>query len=128
MNFSLGAEQVAVTLTETSPSQYIRFVEQNGDTNLTYLGSMSWGRDKRDSAIWPTQGYTTSLRADGGLPGGDLQYYRLTASQQWFVPVTKSLTWALGGSLGYADPYGDTEFLPFFQNFYGGGLGLVCWV
>lgn len=125
VNFSLGAEQVEVTLTPTSPSQYIRFVEQNGDKNLTYLGSVSWGRDKRDSAIWPTKGYTTSLRADGGLPGGDLQYYRFTASQQWFFPVTKSVTWAIGGNLGYADPYGDTEFLPFFQNFYGGGIGSV---
>ena len=31
----------------------------------------------------------------------------------------------LGGSVGTADGYGKTKDLPFFQNFYGGGLGSV---
>ncbi len=32
---------------------------------------------------------------------------------------------ALHGNLGYGDGYGDTEGLPFFQNFYAGGIRSV---
>ena len=39
--------------------------------------------------------------------------------------MTKSLTLALHGNLGYGDAYGDTEELPFFQNFYAGGIRSV---
>ena len=31
----------------------------------------------------------------------------------------------LGGDIGYANGYGKTKELPFFENFYGGGLGSV---
>ena len=31
----------------------------------------------------------------------------------------------LNGEVGYADGYGKTDELPFFHNFYGGGLGSV---
>lgn len=125
VNFGLGIEQTEIGLFDDSPQRYKDFVKDNGDTNSTLLGSVSWGRDKRDSAVWPTSGYTMSARLDGGLPGGDLQYYRLTHSQSWFFPLTKTYVLALSGELGYADSYGSTKTLPFFQNFYMGGIGTV---
>ena len=62
---------------------------------------------------------------EAGLPGGDIEYYKLTHSQSWFFPLSRSLTLQLGGSVGYADGYGKNDELPFFHNFYGGGLGSV---
>ena len=63
--------------------------------------------------------------AEIGLPGGDIQYYKLTHGQTWFFPLSKNLTLMLNGEVGYADGYGKTKELPFFHNFYGGGLGSV---
>lgn len=125
LNFSLGAMNQKLDLFEYSPQRYIDFVNEFGDSNTTITGSAGWGRNTTDSAFWPTKGYRVALNADAGLPGGDIQYYKLTHSQDWFFPLADFLTLRLGGQVGYAKGYGNTKELPFFHNFYNGGLGFV---
>ena len=125
VNFGLGLERLNVKLYDNPPQRYDDFVNQNGEKNWIVKGNVGWGRNKTDSALWPTRGYMTSVNLDAGLPGGDLQYYSLTHDQKWFFPLSKDFTLMLSGEVGYADGYGKTEQLPFFQNFYGGGLGSV---
>ncbi|MCP2039994.1 outer membrane protein insertion porin family [Neisseria sp. HSC-16F19] len=126
VNFGLAVERLGVRLYEnpTPPQRYQDFVDLNGANNWIFKGNIGWGRNKTDSALWPTRGYITSVNLDAGLPGG-LQYYSLTHDQKWFFPISKNVTLMLGGELGYADSYGKTKELPFFQSFYGGGLGSV---
>ncbi|CUA82861.1 MULTISPECIES: outer membrane protein assembly factor BamA [Gulbenkiania] len=125
INFSLGPEHTAIDTYEDSPQRYKDFVNEFGRSNLTLLGSVGWARDTRDSAVWPTRGATIRVAADAGLPGGDLEYYRLTHQQTWFFPLSKTFTLMLNGELGYANGYGQTPRMPFFQNFYLGGIGSV---
>ncbi|WP_434777156.1 outer membrane protein assembly factor BamA [Neisseria sp. Ec49-e6-T10] len=125
INFSLGAERTKVTLYDNSPFRYVDFVNRYGASNTTFIGTIGWGRDKRDSALWPTRGYIMRANAEAGLPGGDIQYYRLTHQQTWFFPLSQSFTLMVNGEIGYADGYSKTSELPFFQNFYLGGIGSV---
>lgn len=127
VNFGLAVERLGVKLYDDPlpPKRYDDFVAQNGNNNWILKGNIGWGRNKTDSALWPTRGYITSVNLDAGLPGGDLQYYSLTHDQKWFFPLSKNVTLLLGGELGYAGSYGKTKELPFFQSFYGGGLGSV---
>ena len=125
LNFGLGANNMKVTLYPESPRRYVDFVDKYGKNNWTITGNIGWGRNTTDSAFWPTRGYITNVNLEGGLPGGDIQYYKLTHSQSWFFPLSRSLTLMLGGGVGYANGYGKNDELPFFHNFYGGGLGSV---
>lgn len=128
INFGLGVEHLTVKLhgDETyQPYRYRQFIQEHGEKNWIVKGNIGWGRNKTDDALWPTRGYTTSVNADLGLPGGDLKYYILTHDQRWFFPLSKSFTLMLGGEVGYAGSYGGTSSVPFFNNFYGGGLGSV---
>lgn len=126
INYSLGFDQTKITtFPDSSPTQYINFVNQYGSKNNTITASMGWGRDTRDSVLWPTRGYSMSALLDGGLPGGDIQFYRLGHSQKWFFPLGKSFTLMMGGEVGWAEGYGRTSTVPFFQNYYLGGIGSV---
>ncbi len=125
INFGLGANNMKVSLYPQSPKRYRDFVERYGASNWTLTGNIGWGRNTTDSALWPTRGYIINANLETGLPGGDLQYYKLTHNQSWFFPLSRNLTLMLGGGVGYANGYGDTDELPFFHNFYGGGLGSV---
>ena len=42
-----------------------------------------------------------------------------------YFPIAKDLTLRLHGDIGYGDGYGDTEELPFFENYFAGGTGSV---
>jgi outer membrane protein insertion porin family len=44
---------------------------------------------------------------------------------QHFVPLNSKFTLMLNGEVGYADGYGSTPNLPFFKNFYAGGVNSV---
>ncbi|PIT53469.1 outer membrane protein assembly factor BamA [Snodgrassella alvi] len=125
VNFGLGAEHLGVKLYNNPPWRYEEFVEKYGKNNWIFKGTIGWGRNTTDSAVWPTRGYITNANIDGGLPGGDLQYYRISHDQRWYFPLSKNFTLMLYGQLGYADGYGKTKDLPFMYAFNGGGLGSV---
>jgi outer membrane protein insertion porin family len=108
----------------SSPQQYIDFVNKNGEINTTLLGTIGWARDTRDSSLFPTRGKLWRISGEAGLPGGDVKYYKLTAQQQWFYPLTKTFTflWNLEGGWGHG--YGG-QSLPFYSSFFAGGTGSV---
>jgi outer membrane protein insertion porin family len=56
------------------------------------------------------------------LPGSGLEYYKLDYQQQLYLPLTRNLTLGMKGRLGYGDGYGEYETLPFFENFFAGGI------
>jgi outer membrane protein insertion porin family len=110
----------------SSPSQeVVDFTDANGDhfVDLELIGK--WTRDTRNSAIFPSKGGRQVLTLAVNTPGSDLQYYRMIYRNTHYFPLTGSLTLMLNGELAYGDGYGDDEALPFFQNFYAGGIGSV---
>ncbi|HEZ7591595.1 TPA: outer membrane protein assembly factor BamA [Neisseria meningitidis] len=133
VNFGLVAEYLTVNTYNKAPKHYADFIKKYGKTDGTdgsfkgwlYKGTVGWGRNKTDSALWPTRGYLTGVNAEIALPGSKLQYYSATHNQTWFFPLSKTFTLMLGGEIGYANGYGKTKEIPFFENFYGGGLGSV---
>ena len=125
INTSLGVEQVKVKTFAGSPQRYKDYVNQFGDNNLNYLAKVGWGRDTRDSFLWPTKGRVSRINLEVALPGSDIQYGRIVASQQFFWPLSKTFTLALNGEIGAVQSYGSTSSVPFFQNFYLGGIGSV---
>ena len=92
---------------------------------LDYQVGVSWGSDSRNSALFPTRGGTQRLSAQATLPGSDLEYYKIEYSHGRYFPISESLTLALKGEIGYGDGYGKTDKLPFFKNYFGGGVKTV---
>ncbi len=126
VNFGLGVEHLAVNVYgDYAPQRYRDFVKEHGKNNWIVKGTVGWGRNTTDSAVWPTRGYIVNANVDSGLPGGDLQYYSFSHDQRWYFPLSKNFTLMLYGQLGYADSYGKTKDLPFMYAFSGGGLGSV---
>ncbi|PSJ81276.1 outer membrane protein assembly factor BamA [Neisseria iguanae] len=133
VNFGLAAEHLTVNTFNGAPKRYKEFIQKygNNDSGIgkfkgrVYKGTIGWGRNKTDNALWPTRGYLTGVNGEVALPGSDLKYYTLTHNQTWFFPLSKDLTLMLGGEVGYGNGYGKTKEMPFFENFYGGGLGSV---
>jgi outer membrane protein insertion porin family len=126
VNLGFTAERTRLTIDELAPPRYQEFVAQFGEKSNTFRTNVSFARDSRDSLTWPTKGWLNEMGAEVGIPPGDLTYYRLNyQSQYFFTPERFSwLTFMLNGEVGYANGFRGKP-LPFFKNFYAGGVGSV---
>jgi len=117
-------ENTDVTTFENSPPQYLQFVEDYGDSNTTFLLSASWSRDTRNDFLFPTSGILQRLAAEWATPIGDLQYYKLSYQLQNYFPFRNNFSLMLNGEVGYGRGLNNKP-LPFFKNFYAGGVNSV---
>ncbi len=122
INFGLNAESVNLATFDTSPLSYINFANTFGN-HYTYLAATGgWARDTRDSFIQTTKGSLYKVYSEVSL--GNLKYYKLGYQQQFYTPLTRSMTLFLNGDIGIGGGYGGRP-MPFFKGYYAGGPGSV---
>jgi outer membrane protein insertion porin family len=125
LRFSLAYENTTFFLGTGASSEVKEFIENNGDKFDDFELVGSWIHDTRDRAIFPNRGGRQVFSVETNIPGSDLQYYRVNYSNDHYFQLTNSLTLKLNGELGYGEGYGDDNQLPFFRNFFAGGIGSV---
>ena len=125
VNLGVNVENLAINLGDAPAQEVIEFLEREGDNFNTWTLTASWSHDTRNRAIFPDRGVLQRVTGEVAMPGSDLTYYKVTARQDWYYPLLKDYTLLLNGEIGYGDGYGDTDRLPFFENFYAGGIRSV---
>ena len=85
--------------------------------------SNSLAFDTRNKAVLPDRGSLHRIAAEISLPsfGNSLEFYKVSYKTQWFTTIIEDYIFSLKGDFSYGDSYGDTDGLPFFENFYAGG-------
>ncbi|RIX41483.1 MAG: outer membrane protein assembly factor BamA [Rhodocyclales bacterium GT-UBC] len=124
LGFGLGLDSTSITTYDDSPQYYKDFVKEFGDRNLSLPVSVNWTSDGKDSYLFPTKGTVQKAGVEVAVPGGDLTYYRLNYQLQQYFPLNSKFTLLLNGEVGYANGYGGNG-LPFYKNFYAGGVNSV---
>jgi outer membrane protein insertion porin family len=97
------------------------FEDVYGSDFLDFRLTGSWQDDTRDSAIFPRRGAVQRLTGTVSIPGSDLVFYRVGYRHDRYVPLWGDFVLRMNADLGYGDGFGDTEILPFFENFFAGG-------
>lgn len=100
------------------------FVDKFGDTFDNFTISGNWFRNTLNRGQMATSGKLHNVSVEITLPGSDLQYGSINYTNQMYWPLDGQQTWVVGlrTNLGYGIGYGDTEELPFFNNYFAGGL------
>jgi outer membrane protein insertion porin family len=126
LNVGFTLERTKLAIDPTSPPRYQLYINEFGEVSDTLRTNISYARDTRDSLTWPMRGWLNEVSLEVGLPPGDLTYYRATFQSQFFFTPERLpfLTFMVNGEIGYADGY-QNKPLPFFKNFYAGGVGSV---
>lgn len=125
LSFNLDVNQTILKTSIYSSQQIHDFVALHGNKYNTLSASAGWSHDTLNKAILPTSGGQQRFSALATIPGSTLTYYKASYKQQHFFPLTKDFTLKLNADLGYASGYGNTKGLPFYENFYAGGVGSV---
>lgn len=128
LNFGLAVEQTEIITGVTTSTQIQDFIANtnNGDSDyMMYKLQGFWRYDGRDKAIFATDGSLATIGYEVATPGGDLEFYKLTAQYQTFFPLAEDYTLVYNLDLGFADVYGDTRELPPFERYFVGGSRTV---
>jgi outer membrane protein insertion porin family len=111
-----------INLDDDSPQAYKDFVSDYGNNTNSLIFNVGWSKDTRDSALTPTKGNYTHVSAD--VSNMDLQYYMLSAQEQYYLPLGRSFTLAFNAQADWGRSYGGKPF-PVIKNVYAGGIGSV---
>ncbi len=128
VGFGVGYEHLDMSSSRFSSTQeVVEFITANGDTYDTASINLSYVRSTLNRGVFATRGSQARVGFEATVPGSDLEYWRFNASGQYLIamPIFNRLTLKFRAELGVADGYGDTGSLPFFKNYYGGGLGSI---
>ncbi|HEY5604482.1 MAG TPA: outer membrane protein assembly factor BamA, partial [Gammaproteobacteria bacterium] len=124
--FGLGVEDTNLVVNDAeAPLYYSAWIAIYGDQFLTYTTSFNYTYDSRNKIIFPESGILSQTTLEFAFPGSDIEYYKASYDMRWYLPLTNKLTFMAGGEVAYGDGYGDTSELPFFENYFTGGLRSV---
>lgn len=85
--------------------------------------TVGWAQDGRDSYLNPNNGSFKRLNSELGVVG-DAKYIKTGAQYQKYAPLSKQYTFAFNLDLGLGKGL-QGQGLPFYKNYYSGGLGSV---
>lgn len=124
-----------------SPQGIIDYIDNLGHyTFHSWNTQLSWAHDTRNRYWNPTRGSLQQVSLEATLPGSTVEYYKLNYQFNQYLRLTDSLTFLGKIKLGYGDTYKDPKSvlspdhpryladiggLPFFENFYAGGVADV---
>lgn len=121
--FGGGVEVTQIVPGTNLPAAYLAFSSKAGLKSTLFPLTLGWSSDTRDSAISPNSGSVQRLNGDWGV-AGDAKFLRGGYQYQTYIPLSKKLTVAFNGELGWGKGLGSTPF-PVFKNSFAGGLGSV---
>jgi len=122
----LGAQRVTLTPGTGASQQMNAFVANEGSKFNQGLVTLGWTRNKLDRPLFANSGTYQNLSAQVSTPltGEDLNYYKINYNFKGYMPLPFDFIGNVITNLGYGGAYGSTQGLPFFANYYAGGLGV----
>ncbi|HTD27778.1 MAG TPA: outer membrane protein assembly factor BamA [Xanthomonadaceae bacterium] len=129
IGLTIGADtKQIITIPGLTPDVINNYLADVGhNTFRTVHTDLSWAKDSRNAFFAPTSGTYQRFGADIALPGSTVEYYKLSYSIEHYWPLASWLVLRTAGDLGYGKAYGSDSALglPFFQNYYAGGVSSV---
>ena len=123
LNTSFIYENTEISNDGFFAQEVLDFIAQNGRKYDILKAGAGFSYDTRNKAILPDKGTAHRINAQIALPffGNSLEFYKLSYKAVWYTSLLEDYILSFKGKLGYGDGYGDTNELPFFENFYAGG-------
>lgn len=103
------------------------FVNSYGKYFNQIMLTSGWSFSDLDQYFMPTKGIRQSIDAIVSLPvgGESLDYIQGTYTDNTYLPMGAGFIFTTAGTYGIGGGYGRFGRLPFFENYYGGGLGVM---
>ncbi|MFW5856519.1 MAG: outer membrane protein assembly factor BamA [Planctomycetota bacterium] len=120
-------ESVEISNLVSDASQVVR--DEEGDNWISRM-TFQLAYDSRDNIFSPTKGWYAYAAQEvaGGVFGGTKDFWRSSAKATHFWTFHKDEqerphVLAMRGEVAFANEYGDSDNVPFYERWYAGGIG-----
>ena len=92
---------------------------------FTQFAELTWNTS--DRPVNATRGFLAELRAEHSTTGilSDFDFVKTAVEARRYLPLWRRATFATRLKLGFVQPYGDSDIVPFNVRFYAGGPGSI---
>jgi outer membrane protein insertion porin family len=125
ITYGIGYSQDELFLSNSAPQEMTDFRDNNGSDYEIIDTRLTWNLNSLNGTFKATQGRQLTLSGEVATPLGDLTYYRLTGNAEQYFPINDQYSFRIHSDVGYGGGYGDANSLPFYKNFYSGGVRSV---
>lgn len=122
----IGYQNLYLNVGSDPSVQLGNFIHTYGTRFNQVLFNTGWSRNTLDRAIFPTCGLYQALSLQVSLPGSREHYvnfYKTSYSFNYYHPITHQFVFLAKGVAAYGAGLGATKGLPFFGNYFAGGIG-----
>jgi outer membrane protein insertion porin family len=123
--FTVLADSLKLKTSDFASTEITQFIDDHGDNFKSLTLSASFAHDTLNRRIFPSEGGLRRISAESKVPGSQLEFYKVNLALQQFVPLTKQFVFEAKTDIGYGDGFGDFSEMPFFENFFAGGVRSV---
>lgn len=129
-NIGYGLEHTALDIGAAPPTQVTSFMREHGSSFTAVNLTSGWSLNGFDRVVFPTKGFTESINTKVAVPATNksIGYYTAAYQAEWYKPIFNNsdrYLFQLKGSTNYGGAYWRSGQLPFYENFYAGGIGSV---
>lgn len=128
LNFGLGYNHTNINTGAYPVPDIVEYLDEFGDSfNFGEL-SGGWSRSTLNRGLFPTRGSSQYLTLRVAVPAiSDVGFYKAKYEADQYYALSDNNEWALrlAGTVAYGAGLKDNDQLPFFENYYAGGIGSV---
>lgn len=123
MQLGLGYQDLDIRSAGSVP-QIMAFVATQGNKYDEIRLSGGWVSNTYDQLPFPKRGFNQALSGLAALPANSrsLSYYKTSYQAHWFQPLYKGFIFSLMGNVSFGDSFQKGVGLPFFENYFAGGI------
>lgn len=125
VDLGLGIEGTRIGTTESTPGDILDFLNERGDEFAYLRGTVGYRHDSRNRTVFADRGALNRIWSSFVLPGGDIEFAKLTYSFEGYTQLTDKLVFSPSFQIDWGSGYAGDEDLPFFERFFAGGIRSV---
>src|SRR5699024_7915972 len=125
LNFGVGVDNIKIRTGSWVAVDIYDFLKEEGEKFDLFKANASLRTSTLNRGIMADRGWSSSIGLEVAAPGSDYTFYKVNLDGQLYIPITNYWTLRAKADVGYGDGFGDSTGLPFFENFYAGGIGSV---
>ncbi|MGP1871532.1 MAG: outer membrane protein assembly factor BamA [Arsenophonus sp.] len=135
--FRIGTSFIHNSLSDMKPQVGMWRYLQSMNKNINFYDKVNyhandlslnfgWTYNNLNHGFLPTKGNKTSINSKITVPGSNNQYYKILFNSSQYYPIDYNNQWIFLArtQLAYSNGFSSKE-LPFYENFYAGGVGTV---